>query len=107
MVMNGSICRDCPRALDLLLTKDCNLDCIMCVRVREEKGTLPVEAFDRLSPLMPALRNISWQGGEVFLVPYFMEVLTRICSEYPAIKHGIITNGQCLSREFCHAVSHG
>lgn len=91
---------DYPHSLDFVLTKECNLDCIMCTRVMEESFTLPRSIFDKVWHIFPYINNVSWQGGEVFLIPYFVELLGKLCEEHPNIRHSIITNGQSLGREF-------
>lgn len=105
--MNEWCCQAYPQTIDFVLTKECNLDCIMCPRIREEKTTLPLAGVERLWHLLPGIKRISWQGGEVFLVPYFVNLLRRICAEYPSIEHGIITNGQILTEEFMELYSWG
>lgn len=98
---------DYPESVGFVLTKECNLDCIMCTRIREEKGELHRTAIDRLWHVFKRLKMISWQGGEVFLVPYFSEVLGKICIEFPEVAHCITTNGHLIDSDFATLIDRG
>ena len=83
----------------IILTTDCNLECIMCGRVRGQSGTLDLKAFKNIESFLPYISCISWQGGEVFVVDYFFELLSRITRKYPHIEHKITTNGLLLDEK--------
>jgi MoaA/NifB/PqqE/SkfB family radical SAM enzyme len=89
-----------PRMLMIVLTTNCNLDCIMCTRLKAETAiTLPKKAVEKIIPLFPGLEAIDWQGGEVFTVNYFKELFTEAI-KHKHIKHSIITNGLLIDRQW-------
>jgi tetratricopeptide (TPR) repeat protein/MoaA/NifB/PqqE/SkfB family radical SAM enzyme len=93
------VCDSKPVSLTVSLSTECNLECIMCTRVREARTTLPYDVVSKIWPLLPYLRKIAWIGGEVFIIGYFKELLQRISDEYGHIEHGIITNGLKIDRD--------
>ncbi len=88
-----------PTNIMAVLTKRCNLECIMCTRVREEEVTLPFEMAKKLYRLFPYLEWINWQGGEVFLIDYFKELFLET-ARHTNIKQHIITNGLLIDRKW-------
>ncbi len=89
-----------PRFLRLILTNQCNINCIMCgSSFSEKKFTIPYEVLEQIIELFPYLEFINWQGGEVFLVSYFKDLFKKALS-FPNIRHEIQTNGLLLNREW-------
>jgi len=90
-----------PINLMIVLTGFCNLSCIMCQRKNSSnKSFLPYGKMKKiLSELSPYLRSIDWQGGEVFLVPYFKELLLET-AKFENIEHSIITNGHLIDEDW-------
>ncbi|MBU1124640.1 MAG: radical SAM protein, partial [Candidatus Omnitrophica bacterium] len=80
-----------PRGLGITLTNRCNVRCIMC-SVWQDPWDIPQKTVEEIFTFLPYLERIFWQGGEVFLSPYFAELLDRI-AEYPHIRQDINTNG--------------
>jgi MoaA/NifB/PqqE/SkfB family radical SAM enzyme len=87
-----------PRGLAITLTSRCNLRCIMC-GVWKESWDIPYNTVKEIIGLLPYLERIFWQGGEVFLSPYFEELFERIVS-YPNIRQDINTNGLFIDRHW-------
>jgi len=94
-----------PRMLMVVLTNNCNLDCIMCTRTRAgNTSTIPYEQIKKIEPLFPYLQTIDWQGGEVFVVPYFKELFLK-AAKHNNIEHSIITNGLLLDEEWTDIIA--
>jgi MoaA/NifB/PqqE/SkfB family radical SAM enzyme len=90
------VMRSKPTRLGFVLTTRCNLRCIMCERVRV-KGDLPDDLPERTRPLYPYLKELHWQGGEVFLVDYFREMFEE-AARHPNIDQFIVTAGHLIDR---------
>jgi MoaA/NifB/PqqE/SkfB family radical SAM enzyme len=76
------------------ITNKCNLGCIQCGVIRRGiENTLPISLFQKLWNEFYFVNGISWLGGEVFLVDYFLDLIETINSEFPHINHTIYTNG--------------
>lgn len=89
-----------PRFLRVILTNICNINCIMCgSSSSEKKFTIPYSVMKQIIELFPYLEYINWQGGEVFLVDYFKDLLKTALS-FPNIRHEVQTNGLLLDREW-------
>jgi MoaA/NifB/PqqE/SkfB family radical SAM enzyme len=104
-VLKTERCVSKPSFLQIFLTHRCNLNCIMCQRVREKVDTLPPAAMDRILPFIPFADMIGWQGGEVFLVDYFKDTMAAIGAAYPSIEHYITTNGLLISRDWAELLA--
>jgi len=93
-----------PLILMVVLTTECNLDCIMCARANRKGLVLPFDKAKHLIKLFPYLEAIDWQGGEVFLVDYFKYLFLE-AAKYPNIDQSIITNGLLINREWAEIFS--
>lgn len=89
-----------PMMLNIIITDQCNLSCIMCRNTRRSgRNTLDKLAFRKITELLPYLIRIIWQGGEIFYVDYLKEAF-RSLVPYPHITHEIVTNGLLLDEEW-------
>ncbi len=86
-----------PLRLTINLSNQCNLRCIMCY-VKEYKWKYPVERLGEIKIFYPYLEKMMWQGGEVFSVGYFVDLIKE-AAKYPNLQQGIITNAQLLTKE--------
>jgi len=94
-----------PTRLMVLLTSRCNLKCIMCHRVKaKEHYTVPFVAIKKIYDLLPFITWINWQGGEVFLVPYFKQLFSDI-SNYRHIYQTVLTNGLLIDDEWARILA--
>lgn len=91
------------RKLIVVLTNKCNLRCIMCTR-KAGNLSLPSEVMKQVRETFPYLDFISWQGGEVFLVDYFKQILEE-ASRYPHIQQEITTNGTLITKEWAELIA--
>lgn len=85
------------RSFTITLTNRCNLDCLMC-EAKKISWEIPKETIKEIIEFFPYLEHIMWQGGEIFLVDYFKDVLEET-KRYPNIKQLITTNGLLLSED--------
>lgn len=85
-----------PRSLNVTLTNNCNLKCIMCF-ANEEKFEVSKNILEEIKNIIPYLQNISWMGGEVFLYKDFIELL-QWTAQY-SVRQEIITNGLLLDEK--------
>ncbi|MCM2266918.1 MAG: radical SAM protein [Elusimicrobiales bacterium] len=95
-----------PLKLMAVLTRICNLACVMCPRVRCDQVSLPYEQVEKLFPLLPYLETADWQGGEVFLLDYFKRLFLKT-SEYPGVCQRVTTNGLLIDREWARLLAGG
>lgn len=84
----------------------CNLRCKLCYSAydieqrsreipRDQLVTLIAQFLD--DPARGAAPDLFWCGtGEVFLYPRFTELLDEISARWPAVRHGVQTNGTIL-----------
>lgn len=87
-----------PRGLAITLTNKCNIRCIMC-SVWQATWDIPKKTVKEITELFPYLQRLFWQGGEVFLSPYFAELFEKV-SAYPHIRQDINTNGLLINKEW-------
>ena len=85
------------RSLAVTLSNRCNLDCIMCL-TSKVNWDLPEPVIGEIVDLFPCLERIMWQGGEVFALPYFTELLKK-AFRHPNLKQRIVTNGLLITPE--------
>ncbi len=94
-----------PRILRVALTTRCNLRCIMCRFVGlDYEFTLPGEVIEQVVELFPYLELVDWQGGEVFLLDNFKELLVR-AAKHTQLRQTIQTNGLLLNEELAEILA--
>ena len=82
------------RSFTITLTNKCNLACHAC-EARNYKWQMSEDTIKEIMEYFPYLEYIMWQGGEVFLMDYFSDVLEQV-RRYPQIKNLIVTNAMLL-----------
>lgn len=98
-ISQGKIILDSrPRGLGITLTNKCNIRCIMC-NVWQNDWDLPEKTIKETIELFPYLQRIFWQGGEVFLSPYFQEILESIASHLN-VRQDINTNALLIDERW-------
>jgi MoaA/NifB/PqqE/SkfB family radical SAM enzyme len=85
------------RSFTLTLTNRCNLNCLAC-EAKRYTWEMPRRTVKEIIEFLPYLEYIMWQGGEVFLVDYFEDILVQV-RRYPNLKNLIVTNGTLLSED--------
>ena len=94
-----------PVSFEFELSNTCNLDCIMCydefsttvAKRHNSQYTQPFSPYDdefirQFEEFIPHLKEISFKGGEPFLIKVYMDIWQRIIDLNPAIMVRIITN---------------
>lgn len=92
-----------PRSLIVTLTSDCNLRCTMC-DVWKKSWHLPERAAREVRDLIPYLLKVTWQGGEVFLSPYFRELFTA-AAETEGVEQAVVTNGLLIDENWARTLA--
>jgi len=84
--------------LIVTLSTRCNLNCTMCeeIRIRWE---IPKRTLQEIISFFPYLERVVWQGGEVFLLNYFAD-LVNDASKFPNLRQVITTNGLLIDRKW-------
>ena len=80
------------------LTNRCNMQCIMCDTWRTH-WEIPPKTYQEVLALLPYLEHVIWLGGEVFLSPYFEELLEET-KKYPYLVQNINTNGVLIDERW-------
>lgn len=93
------------RALNVTLSRRCNLSCIMCLPPAYP-WEIPQRTLKEIYGLFPYLEKIIWQGGEVFVLDYFEELITE-ASRYPNIRQLIVTNAQIIDERLAEKMVKG
>ncbi len=93
-----------PRALEINISNSCNLQCVMCdgdystsIRIhREGRPPLPKvydeQFFDDLAEFLPHLEQVSFTGGEPFLVPEYPRIWEMLAEVNPDVGAYVTTN---------------
>ncbi len=82
-----------PRRMLVELSTLCNLNCIMCRQREREVTKINPKILDIAVENMPYLERLMWQGGEVFILPYFKQLLLKTL-RYPYLQQTITSNFQ-------------
>lgn len=98
IIKGKTIIESKPRGLAITLTNNCNIKCIMC-SVWKNPWNIPEKTINEIIEILPYLERIFWQGGEVFLSPYFEGLLEEI-SRYPNVRQDINTNGLLINEKW-------
>lgn len=88
-----------PRMLAVIITNRCNLNCIMCNSRHKEGTTLEKSVVEEILKMLPYLKRMNWQGGEIFYVNYLKEIFRELIP-YRNLNHEIFTNGLLLDQEW-------
>ena len=96
---NKTILESRPLRLMLVLTNVCNIKCIMCDRVRINKTSLSFTSAKKIFSLLPYLETIDIQGGELFLLDYFPELLCEFL-KFKNLTTSLLTNGLLIDQKW-------
>ena len=94
-----------PVSFEFELSNTCNLDCIMCydefstsvAKRHNPSYQQPFSPYDdefirQFEEFIPHLKEISFKGGEPFLIKVYMDIWQRIIDLNPSVMVRIITN---------------
>lgn len=96
LAMQKIILKSKPRVATVVLTTKCNVRCLMCNLDKQKQYELPEKTKIELLKLMPYLERIVLLGGEVFLYPYFDDIID-VAMKYKT-HIDIITNGSLFTK---------
>ncbi|MCB4790267.1 MAG: radical SAM protein [Elusimicrobia bacterium] len=94
---NKTRLRSKVRSLDVSLTTNCNIRCKMCSLSEIPKQEISKKVKEEIIKAFPYLTDVTWVGGEVFLYPYFNELLDEAIKH--KVKQHIDTNGLLIGRD--------
>jgi sulfatase maturation enzyme AslB (radical SAM superfamily) len=64
-----------PTSIEVQLSNQCNLDCIMCVVRNDYTSNMDIPAFKNyIREIIPYLKNASFSGGEPFLIKEYFDI---------------------------------
>jgi molybdenum cofactor biosynthesis enzyme MoaA len=98
-----------PRLIEMALSNNCNLECIMCngtqsssIRTNREKRPSNKSIFgqnfrEELSEFIPDLQEIVFAGGEPFLNPLYYDIWEDAIRLNPKCYLSVVTNGTILN----------
>lgn len=98
-----------PAMLELELSNQCNLECVMCQGslshlIRRNREGLPAlpdaydETFvDQVAEIIPHLRELRFNGGEPFTQQIVFDICERVYEINPDLRITIATNGTVLN----------
>jgi MoaA/NifB/PqqE/SkfB family radical SAM enzyme/Tfp pilus assembly protein PilF len=85
-----------PRALLGMIMNKCNISCRICDIWREGKWQEPDRILKEIVALFPYMEDICWQGGEVFLMKEFEDMMEE-GTRHKNLNQVIFTNGLLLN----------
>ena len=91
-----------PRQMQVLLTTNCNIKCVMC-DVRKTNYILNDRYLEAIKEYMPYLEKIMWTGGEVLIYKNFFDLL-EMAARYD-IQQSFITNGLLLNEKLLNLIA--
>lgn len=101
--------RSWPRCLGLVLSNRCNIGCIHCYQSKNGDNLLhPVEIGQDLrrefAAFYPYLSTLRLQGGELFAIPGFRELLDDVAAAVNRPIVSISTNGTLIDEEWAERI---
>ncbi len=108
-----------PRIIEMALSNNCNLECIMCSgryssSIRKNREKLPPlenlygkKFREELRQYIPYLQEAVFAGGEPFLIPIYYDIWDDIIRLNPACEISIVTNGTVLNDKIKSFVERG
>lgn len=90
-----------PRFLQVVLTTDCNLDCIMC-GLSHSNHNLSKKFKESILEYLPFVENVIWQGGEPLLFKDFIELFE--VSAKNNVFQTITTNGLLINNDILRII---
>ena len=102
--------KNSPIKLELELSHQCNLKCIMCYQSKEVKSN--AEIYDsnfikQVSEFLPYLKSCLFLGGEPFLIEIYYQLLRIINKTNPNCLNYIQTNGTIWNEKIKSLIEQG
>jgi MoaA/NifB/PqqE/SkfB family radical SAM enzyme len=86
------------RNLIVTLSTKCNLRCTMCEEIRL-RWEIPEKMVKEIISYFPYLERVVWQGGEVFVLDYFSDLMA-LAGKFANLKQVITTNGLLINEQW-------
>lgn len=104
--MRKEILESKPRAMIGMIMNKCNISCRICDIWREGVWQEPDRILKEIVELLPYMEDICWQGGEVFLMNGFEDMLSEgvKCKNLNQV---IFTNGLLLNEKNLEIIAKG
>ena len=102
--------KEYPTLMELELSNQCNLECIMCEgrlssgirKNRDKLGPLPMiydnSFVEQLEEFIPHLEELRFNGGEPFAQKIVHDICHRVARIHPDLKINIATNGTVYNK---------
>ncbi|MFA7675302.1 MAG: radical SAM protein, partial [Endomicrobiia bacterium] len=104
--MRKEVLESKPRAMIGMIMNKCNISCRICEIWKEGKWQEPDRILKEIVDLLPYMEDICWQGGEVFLMDGFNDMLSEgvKCKNLNQV---IFTNGLLLNEKNLEIIAKG
>lgn len=111
MAYDGYTVKEYPSMMELELSNQCNLECIMCEGrlssgIRKNRDKLPPlpmiyddKFVDELREFIPHLEELRFNGGEPFAQKIVYDICMLVAELNPGLKINIATNGTVYNRQ--------
>lgn len=111
LAYDGFTVKKFPTLLELELSNQCNLECIMCEGrlssgIRKNRDKLPAlpqiydDSFvDQLKEFIPHLEELRFNGGEPFAQKIVFDICMLVADLNPKLKINIATNGTVYNKQ--------
>ena len=102
--------REYPSLMELELSNQCNLECVMCSGmlssgIRKNRDKLPPlpqvydhTFVDQLQEFVPHLKELRFNGGEPFAQKIVLDICDMVANINPGLKINIATNGTVYNK---------
>lgn len=89
-----------PTSIELQLSNQCNLNCIMCVVTTDYSSEINISAFKTyIKEIIPYLKNASFSGGEPFLIKEYFDLWEDFYKLNKDCRISINTNATILNEK--------
>jgi molybdenum cofactor biosynthesis enzyme MoaA len=111
MAYDGFTVKEYPTMLELELSNQCNLECIMCEGrlssgIRKNRDKLPPmaqiyndEFVEQLKEFIPHLEELRFNGGEPFAQKIVYDICMLVAELNPTLRINIATNGTVYNKQ--------
>ncbi len=89
---------DYPTSIELQLSNQCNLNCIMCVVTKDAPSTVDISKLrEHLKSIIPYLKNASFSGGEPFFIKEYFDIWEDIYNNNKNCRISVNTNATIVN----------
>jgi radical SAM protein with 4Fe4S-binding SPASM domain len=111
MAYDGFTVKEYPTLLELELSNQCNLECVMCEGrlssgIRKNRDKLPpmTQVYDdsfveQLKEFIPHLEELRFNGGEPFAQKIVLDICMLVAEINPGLRINIATNGTVYNKQ--------